>query len=76
MYCKQPCLMIWLLGTVVKQADAVLLGYPLLQDMPSDVRRNDLTFYEEVCYRFTQCVPWATHCVILALCRALQFNQI
>ena len=43
--------MIWLLGTVVKQADAVLLGYPLLQDMPSDVRRNDLTFYEEVCYR-------------------------
>jgi trehalose/maltose hydrolase-like predicted phosphorylase len=32
----------------VKQADVVMLGYPLLWSMPDDVRRNDLTFYEAV----------------------------
>jgi len=31
----------------VKQADVVLLGYPLPYKMPTDVRRNDLEFYEK-----------------------------
>ncbi|XP_070568257.1 protein-glucosylgalactosylhydroxylysine glucosidase-like isoform X1 [Ptychodera flava] len=34
-------------GTVVKQADVILLGFPLLINMSETVRRNDLTYYEE-----------------------------
>lgn len=32
--------------TVVKQADVILLGYPLMYEMTEDMRRNDLDFYE------------------------------
>eukprot|EP01012_Entosiphon_sulcatum_P003147 TRINITY_DN1089_c0_g1_i2.p1 TRINITY_DN1089_c0_g1~~TRINITY_DN1089_c0_g1_i2.p1 ORF type:complete len:694 (-),score=107.47 TRINITY_DN1089_c0_g1_i2:41-2122(-) len=32
-------------GDNVKQADVVLLGYPLMYDMPATVRRNDLLYY-------------------------------
>ena len=32
----------------VKQADVVLLGFPLLWGMPDDVRLNDLTLYEPI----------------------------
>ncbi|XP_064597126.1 uncharacterized protein LOC135463672 [Liolophura sinensis] len=32
----------------VKQADVILLGYPLMYDMDIDVRRNDLEKYEKV----------------------------
>ena len=32
----------------IKQADVVLLGFPLLWDMPDDVRLNDLTLYESL----------------------------
>ncbi|XP_004069635.1 protein-glucosylgalactosylhydroxylysine glucosidase [Oryzias latipes] len=35
-------------GHPVKQADTVLLGYPLGLPMPPEVRRNDLTIYEQV----------------------------
>lgn len=34
-------------GTTVKQADVVLLGFPLMVDMTSDTRRNDLNIYEK-----------------------------
>ncbi len=37
-------------GTKVKQADVVMLGYPLLYDMPANVRKNDLEIYEKVLY--------------------------
>ncbi|NXN14534.1 PGGHG glucosidase, partial [Indicator maculatus] len=33
-------------GELVKQADVVLLGYPLLHPMSPEVRRNDLEVYE------------------------------
>ncbi|KAF2072925.1 hypothetical protein CYY_005747 [Polysphondylium violaceum] len=33
-------------GQTVKQADVVLLGYPLMYNMSSTVRRNDLTYYQ------------------------------
>jgi len=33
------------LKQVVKQADTVLLGYPILYTMPPQVRRNDLEYY-------------------------------
>ncbi|XP_078271342.1 protein-glucosylgalactosylhydroxylysine glucosidase isoform X2 [Rhinoraja longicauda] len=36
------------LGDVVKQADVVLLGYPLVYPMSPQVRKNDLVTYEAV----------------------------
>lgn len=35
-------------GEEVKQADVILLGFPLMMAMPGDVRRNDLRIYENV----------------------------
>ncbi|XP_076464028.1 protein-glucosylgalactosylhydroxylysine glucosidase-like [Babylonia areolata] len=35
-------------GTVVKQADVVMLGFPFKWPMPEEVRRNDLTYYASV----------------------------
>ena len=32
----------------VKQADVVLLGYPLMVDMTEEERKNDLDIYEKV----------------------------
>lgn len=32
----------------IKQADVVLLGFPLNWNMPEDVRRNDLELYEPI----------------------------
>ncbi len=34
------------LSTTVKQADVILLGFPLMFNMPTDVRKNDLDIYE------------------------------
>ncbi|XP_033736120.1 protein-glucosylgalactosylhydroxylysine glucosidase-like [Pecten maximus] len=33
---------------IIKQADVVLLGYPLVTDMSEEIRRNDLEIYEKV----------------------------
>ncbi|XP_061173410.1 protein-glucosylgalactosylhydroxylysine glucosidase-like [Saccostrea echinata] len=35
-------------GEKVKQADVILMGFPLMMAMPGDVRRNDLLIYENV----------------------------
>lgn len=35
-------------GEEVKQADVILLGFPLMMSMPEDVRKNDLQIYENV----------------------------
>ena len=35
-------------GKFVKQADVILLGYPLQREMPEIVRENDLIIYEQV----------------------------
>ena len=35
-------------GTVIKQADTVLAGYPLMYNMKTSTRRNDLEKYESV----------------------------
>ena len=37
-----------ILGTEIKQADVVLLGYPLQEQTNKQVRLNDLTYYEQV----------------------------
>jgi len=34
--------------TVVREADAILLGYPLQRKLEAGKRLNDLTFYEKV----------------------------
>lgn len=36
------------MGTFVKQADVILLGFPLLMNMSTEVRENDLRIYEKV----------------------------
>lgn len=35
-------------GEEVKQADVILLGFPLMMSMPEEVRKNDLRIYENV----------------------------
>ena len=39
-----------LVDTRVKQADVVLLGYPLMFNMTEATRRNDLRIYEAVSF--------------------------
>ncbi|XP_033113241.1 protein-glucosylgalactosylhydroxylysine glucosidase-like isoform X2 [Anneissia japonica] len=34
------------LGTFIKQADVILLGFPLMYEMPVDVKTNDLLLYD------------------------------
>lgn len=36
------------IGEPVKQADVVLLGFPVMYPMEPEVRRNDLEIYEPV----------------------------
>lgn len=33
-------------GTRIKQADAIMLGYPLMTNMSKTVKQNDLEFYD------------------------------
>ncbi|XP_055640447.1 protein-glucosylgalactosylhydroxylysine glucosidase-like [Toxorhynchites rutilus septentrionalis] len=52
------------LGTVIKQADTVLLGYPLqYQEMTTQTRSNDLRFYENVTRRTGPAMTWAMHSI-------------
>ena len=44
---------------VVKQADVILLGFPLLYDMPAQVRANDLIFYEPLTDLGGPAMTWA-----------------
>lgn len=48
---------------VIKQADAVLLGYPLLYPMNHTTRRNDLLFYEQVTRNTGPAMTWAMHSI-------------
>ncbi|XP_051739332.1 protein-glucosylgalactosylhydroxylysine glucosidase isoform X2 [Ctenopharyngodon idella] len=45
-------------GSLVKQADAVLLGYPLALPMTPEVRRNDLQAYEVVTDPLGPAMTW------------------
>ncbi|XP_058818372.1 protein-glucosylgalactosylhydroxylysine glucosidase-like [Topomyia yanbarensis] len=52
------------LGTIIKQADTVLLGYPLqYQGMTAHTRSNDLRFYEAVTRRSGPAMTWAMHAI-------------
>ncbi|XP_051545370.1 protein-glucosylgalactosylhydroxylysine glucosidase isoform X6 [Myxocyprinus asiaticus] len=50
-------------GTKVKQADTVLLGYPLGIPMTSEVRRNDLEIYEAVTNPLGPAMTWGMFAV-------------
>lgn len=47
----------------VKQADVVLLGFPLEVDMPESVRKNDLDMYEKVTTSNGPAMTWSMFCV-------------
>ncbi|XP_072448218.1 protein-glucosylgalactosylhydroxylysine glucosidase isoform X2 [Chiloscyllium punctatum] len=46
-------------GVVVKQADVVLLGYPLMYPMSTPVRNNDLVMYEGVTAQDGPAMTWS-----------------
>ncbi|KAM6408002.1 protein-glucosylgalactosylhydroxylysine glucosidase [Rhynochetos jubatus] len=50
-------------GEPVKQADVVLLGFPLMHPMSPEVRRNDLEMYEPVTERHGPAMTWSMFAV-------------
>ncbi|CAD7078921.1 unnamed protein product [Hermetia illucens] len=48
---------------VIKQADAVLLAYPLMYPMSQTTRRNDLKFYENCTRNTGPAMTWAIHSI-------------
>ncbi|KAM8807317.1 protein-glucosylgalactosylhydroxylysine glucosidase [Eudromia elegans] len=50
-------------GEPVKQADVVLLGFPLMHPMSPDVRRNDLEMYEPVTVPDGPAMTWSMFAV-------------
>ncbi|XP_043404018.1 protein-glucosylgalactosylhydroxylysine glucosidase isoform X1 [Chelonia mydas] len=50
-------------GKHVKQADVVLLGYPVMYPMSSEVRRNDLEMYEPVTELDGPAMTWSMFAV-------------
>ncbi|XP_051632930.1 protein-glucosylgalactosylhydroxylysine glucosidase isoform X2 [Manacus candei] len=50
-------------GEPVKQADVVLLGFPLMHPMSSEVRRNDLEMYEPVTDPAGPAMTWSMFAV-------------
>ena len=38
---------VYVTANKIGEADAVLLGFPYMWDMPSGVRENDLKYYED-----------------------------
>ena len=51
------------IGTTIKQADAVLLGYPLQYEMEFSTRQNDLRIYENVTRKSGPAMTWAIHAI-------------
>lgn len=50
-------------GQQVKQADVVLLGFPLMMEMPTDVRRADLEYYSARTDPNGPAMTWAMYAV-------------
>lgn len=50
-------------GTIIKQADTVLIGYPLLYNMSDSVKRNDLLIYENVTRQTGPAMTWHIHAI-------------
>ena len=47
----------------IKQADVVLLGYPVMYEMSPSTRKHDLEFYEEITRIDGPAMTWAMHTV-------------
>ncbi|XP_028034225.1 protein-glucosylgalactosylhydroxylysine glucosidase [Bombyx mandarina] len=50
-------------GESIKQADAVLLGYPLLYKMNTTTRKNDIVYYESVTRKSGPAMTWSMHTI-------------
>lgn len=50
-------------GTIIKQADTVLIAYPLLYKMSDAVKRNDLLIYENVTRQTGPAMTWQIHTI-------------
>ncbi|XP_077992790.1 protein-glucosylgalactosylhydroxylysine glucosidase-like [Glandiceps talaboti] len=51
------------IGEEIKQADVVLLGFPMMWEMSNEVRQNDLDMYEPVTDPFGPAMTWGMHCI-------------
>ena len=50
-------------NTTIKQADVVLLGFPLMWQMSDKVRRNDLLAYEPLTRSDGPAMTWSMHSI-------------
>ncbi|ELT98821.1 hypothetical protein CAPTEDRAFT_226938 [Capitella teleta] len=57
-------------GSTIKQADVVLLGFPLMLNMSTEVRRNDLDMYSKVVSGEGPAMTWGMHTISW-----LEFNE-
>jgi trehalose/maltose hydrolase-like predicted phosphorylase len=56
-------LSVYLENTTIKQADVVLLGFPLMWPMSDEVRRNDLLVYEPLTRPDGPAMTWSMHSI-------------
>lgn len=54
---------IWLENTTIKQADVVLLDFPLMWPMSDKVRRNNLLAYEPLTRADGPAMTWSMHSI-------------
>lgn len=50
-------------GTVIKQADTILIGYPLLYQLNDTIKRNNLKYYESVIRTSGPAMTWSMHAI-------------
>ncbi|CAF4775207.1 unnamed protein product, partial [Rotaria sp. Silwood2] len=50
-------------NTITKQADVVLLGFPLMWPMSKEIRRNDLLSYEPLTRDSGPAMTWSMHTI-------------
>lgn len=50
-------------GQTIKQADVVMLGFPLEMNMSRTIRKNDLEYYESRTDSFGPAMTWAMHAI-------------
>lgn len=50
-------------GETIKQADVVLLGFPLMYNMSKEARKNDLIYYEAVTTNSGPAMTYSMHTV-------------
>lgn len=53
----------YIVGDIIKQADVVLLGYPLMYVKDAVTRRNDLEIYEAVTRPDGPAMTWSMHSI-------------